>query len=200
MSIERKTQVINATGSAELARGNFFLLLAASAPVNVRADRDGTSEGFDGIIGGFIIERVRPWDQMIVFGSVGDSIEYVVGTENVSQDLTDIRLGVSAIAGTVSVIERPSDTINDNAPVVASNPSAPAADESVLIAANPNRRRLRVTADSLNPGPCYVLSVTGGNPIDELQAGTSKEFDTLQGLFVTNANGADCTFYLNEEE
>lgn len=199
MSIERKTQTLNASGRAELGRGNFFLLLTASAVVNVRADRDGTSEGFNGVSGGVLIRRVRPWDQMIIEGAAGDTIEYYVGSEIVDRDETDIRLAVTAIAGTVPVSESARDTITDSPAVTASNPSSPAADETVLVAANPNRKRLRISAKSDNPGSCFVLAASGGNFIAEMQPGVAQQFDVLQGLWISNDTGGDCVFYIDEE-
>lgn len=200
MTIERRVQTIPTTGRAELPRGNFLLLLTASASVDIRAEREGFSEGFNGIVGGLYARRVVPWNAVEIIGAAGTSLEYLYGSENVTEDETDIRLGVSAVAGTVSTAERPSDTIVENAPVVASNPSAPAADVAVLIAANASRRRLRVYADATNPGSCFVMNALAGEFIAELQPGTSQAFDTLQGLWISNANGADCTFYLCEEE
>ena len=76
MSIERRTQTINATGRADLARGNYFLLLVASASVDVRAVQGGTSEGFNGVLGGIVIKRVKPWDEMQILGVAGTTLEY----------------------------------------------------------------------------------------------------------------------------
>lgn len=198
MTIQRRSEIIPLSGVIDLPRGNFFLLNSATAFVNVRAHRDGVSERFDNIAGGLYIRRVEPWLAMQLTGAAGTTVEYFIGTENVQEDETDTRLAVTAIAGAVSTVEQPSSAIVNNAPVVVPDPGG--GNEDVLIAANASRRRLRVFADAANPGSCFVRAVTGGNAIAELQPGTSQQFDTLQGLWIFNANAADCTFYLCEEQ
>lgn len=194
MSVERKTQVINATGRAELARGNYFLLLTSTASVDVRADRDGTSEGFNGIIGGFLIKRVKPWDQMIVVGAAGDVIEYIVGSEAIVEDETDIRLGVSAIAGTVSTVERPSDTVSDLAPVVLASGVA-----AIIVPSSTTRRRMRVQVDPAGASGVFVRTAAGGNNLTELQPGALISLDTFDELWGFQASGVAVTVYRLEE-
>lgn len=192
--IERYTQTINASGRAELAGGNYFLLLTANATVNVRADARGVSEGFNGVIGGVLIRRVKPWDQLIIIGAAGTTLEYFHGHEFVEQDETDIRLGVSAVTGTVATAERPSDTVSNLAPVVIATAAA-----AQIVAASITRRRMRVQADSTNPGSVFIRTAAGTSNIFELQPGVSQAFDTFDELFARNDTGANCTVYRFEE-
>jgi len=194
VSIERRTQTINATGRADLARGNYFLLLVASASVDVRAVSGGTSEGFNGVLGGIVIKRVKPWDEMQILGVAGTTLEYFVGSEEVTEDETDIRLGVSAIAGTVTVAERPTDTVSNLAPVVVATGAA-----ASVVAASITRRKMRIQADSLNAGSVFIRTAAGTSNIAELQAGTGMDVDTFDELFARNDTGADATVYRFEQ-
>ena len=194
MSVERTQQTISASGVIQLPRGNFFLLLQATASVNIRSQLGGSSEGFNGVSGGTLIKRVEPWDFIEIFGVAGTVVQWLDGLENVIEDLVDVRLAATTISGSVSINAQPSTTIEDNAAVAAAD-----AAQSALFAANAARRRLRVTADSNNLGSCYVRTVGGANNLLELQPGTYHEFHTIDGAEVRNDTGGVATFYIFEE-
>ncbi len=194
MTIERKREIINASGVVDLPRGNFFLLLSATAAVETRLHRDGHSEVFAGIVGGLYVRRITPWLSLQMTAAAGTIVEYFVGTEVNTEDETDIRLAVSAIAGSVATRESPTDSVVGTRYIIgaASNPS---------IATNANRRRMRVTADATNPGSVYVADSAGVVPHDELQPGVSKQYDTLGVLWLFHLDAvADHTVYVLEEE
>jgi hypothetical protein len=195
MGIERRTETIPASGVTSTPRGNYFLLLTANAAVNLRAEARGTSEGFNGVIGGVFIRRKLPWDFIEIIGVAGTTLEYFVGHEEVTTDETDIRLAVSVIAGAVTVNESPGMTISDIAPVVVATGG-----EGALFAANAARKRVRVYADGNNGGACYARPAGASvNNIAELQPGMFHEFKTIAGLDVRNDTGGNATFYIFEE-
>lgn len=194
MSIERKTFTIPASGAYESTRGNFCLLLSATGAINVRSERDGTSEGFDGVSGGVLIRRVQPWDNLRFLGTPGIAVEVLLGHEEVERDEVDIRLQIATIAGTASVAVAPATAVADTAPVV-----RPTATQAALFAVSLTRKRITVFVDSNNTASCFARTAGGANNIAELQPGMFYQFDGRYAVDVRNDTGANATFYIFEE-
>lgn len=195
MSIERYVELIPASGVIRRMTGNFMLLLTTTAAVNLRADRQGWSEGFDGVSGGVLIRRIKAWDEIQIIGTPGTSVEFFVGNEVVERDETDVRLQIATLSGISSFAEYPASSFVDNAPkVIATGVAA-----VQLFAANGSRRRISVHADSANPGSCYIRTGVATNNIGELQPGVVYNFVNFDELFVRNDTGGPCTFYICEE-
>ena len=193
MGIERFSRTIPTSGAIETGRGNFALLLSASGNINVRAEDGGSAEGFDGVSGGLLIRRVKPWDNLRLLGAAGIAVEYILGHEVVDTDETDVRLQIATIAGVAAVRFQPFSTVTDRAPVAAANGA-----QSVLFAANPLRQKIRVFVDA-NNGVTFARTVGGANNICNLQPGSSYDFPGLYGLDVRNDSGAVANFYIFEE-
>lgn len=195
MSIERYSRTIPASGVIEHSNGNFVLLLTATAAVNLRADRQGWSEGFNGITGGVLIRRIKPWDGIQIIGVAGTTVEYIVGQEVVEKDETDIRLQIATIAGVAAFSEQPSATFVTtvaNTDILTAN--------SADVAANLSRRRITVVADSANTGSLRVrdqAATTDGGI--ELQPGMFVELKTTAAFRILNNSGATQAYSLQEE-
>jgi len=194
MSIERYVELIPTSGVIRRMTGNYMLLLTATAAVNIRADRQGWTEGFNGVSGGVLIRRIRAWDEMQIIGIAGTSVEFFVGTEVVERDETDVRLQIATLSGISSFAEYPAASFVDTAPVV-----VPDATEAVLFAANGSRRRITVHVDPNNLDTCTFRAVSGSNDIGYLQGGLTYTFTNFDGLFVRNDTGGDATFLITEE-
>jgi hypothetical protein len=194
MSVERRSEVIPASGRVEVGRGNLFILYSATAAVNLRLEARGTSEGFDNITGGVRVQRIQPWDFAIIIGAAGTTVVYIVGHENINEDLADVFLQVATIAGTVAVATSPASTITDSADVNAAD-----AAQSLLFAANLLRRRITVHVDSANLGSAYFRTIGGANNIGEAQPGVTYSFEGTYGLDIRNDTGGVANFYIFEE-
>jgi hypothetical protein len=200
MGIERRTDTIPASGVISTPRGNYFLLLTANAAVNLRAEARGSSEGFNGVIGGILIRRRLPWDFIEIIGVNGTTLEYFVGHEEVTDDETDIRLAVSVIAGAVNVTELPATSLGNIAPVTALSGA-----ETLLIPANAARKRVRIFCDSANVDGgavathCYFRGQAGGNNIGEAVPGIFHEFKNSSAVYARNDSGSSYVFYMTEE-
>lgn len=195
MTIERYTYTVPASGVIQVPRGNFFLLTTATpTAVNLRFQREGTSEGINGAAGGVYMRRVQPWDFAELFGAAGVAVEFWCGHEQVDRDETDIRLAVSVISGSVAVVEQPLTSLGNLAPV-----SLTDAAETLVIAANAARKRLRLSLDSAGGGSVFLRSTTGGNNIYELQPGTWVEFKNTSAVYARNDTGGAINIYRVEE-
>lgn len=194
-TLERRSETIPASGRLELPRGNSFIFLSASAAVNVRLRGDGFSEGVDGATGGVRIRRVRSWDFIEIIGAAGTTLVYFIGTDETDEDLTEVFLQSTVIAGTTAVAEAPSATVatpDDNA--------LPAA-TTETIAANLLRRRITIGCLSSNTVG-FRVQASGANDLSgiEVQPGTFVEFRTTAALDIRNNDGAVATSYYVFEE
>lgn len=193
--VERYSQVIPANGRLELPRGNLLIFISSTAAVNVRIERGGASEGINGVTGGLRVRRIRSWDNVIVIGAAGTTCVYFLGSDDVTEDVTDVFLQVTVIAGTASFAEAPAATVADTAAITRAT-----ATQGQLFPANLLRRRISVHVESANAGSCYARALGGGaNNIGELQPGVVYNFNGTYGLDVRNDTGANALFYLFEE-
>jgi hypothetical protein len=189
------TQIIPASG--ELVAGNdnnSLVFLSATAAVNLRIENAGTGERFDDVTGGIYIRRIKPWSQCRFLGAAGTSVEYFVGTEFNDKDETDIRLAVTAIAGSVSVIDAPTTVISDTAPVI-----VPDSTQTPIVPVSLTRRMVRITVDTATAGVVYLRSTAGVNNLAEIQPGIMYPFPTRAGIDCYHETGADVTVYVFEE-
>lgn len=194
-TLERRSETIPATGRIELPRGNSFIFLSATAAVNVRLQNGGHSEGVDGATGGVRIRRRQPWDNLYIIGPAGTTVVYFIGTDENDQDLTEVFLQSTVIAGVTAVALAPSATVaspDDNA--------LPAA-TTETIAANPLRRRITIGCLSTNTVG-FRVQASGANDASgiEVQPGTFVEFQTTAALDIRNNDGAIATSYYIFEE
>lgn len=194
MSIERRSEVIPASGELSTPRNNFFLLLSATGTVNMRAEGRGTSERFDGITGGILIRRVNSWDFMTITGAAGLTVVYLVGTELVERDETDVRLQIATIAGTASVADSPASALADTAAV-----ALPDATLTAVVPVNLTRRRVTITVDADALTPVYARTAGGANNLLEMQPGVAYEFRGTYAISIRNDSGGATTAYVFEE-
>ena len=194
MGIERRVQTIDAGGRIDTPRNNFFLILSATGSVNLRAERGGTSEGFNGISGGILVRRIQSWDTMTIEGTPGVSVEYLVGSEHVERDETDIRLQIATIAGVAAIAEEPAATVADTPQVDIADTT-----QDELVPANLLRKRVTIFVDPDNGGSCFIRTAGGANNIGVLVPGVTYEFKGRYALDVRNDTGGTATFYIFEE-
>lgn len=195
MSIQRYTGTIPATGTYESQGGNFLLFISSNAASSVRLENGGHSEQFNGITGGLLVKRVRPWDNFRLVGTPGTTFEFLLGNEFVEHDEVDIRLQIATIAGVASFSEFPSATVatpDDNALPAATTEN---------IAANPLRRRITIGCLSTNTVGFRVQAV-GASDLSgiEVTPGTYVEIRTTASLDIRNNDGAVATSYYIFEE
>lgn len=195
MSLNEQSAAIPASGTYRLPGANFFLLLTASANVNVTVTQGGQTEIFQATIAGLKLKRLKRWDYIDVAGVAGTTFSYLIGYTSVQADDTDIQQQLATIAGTVAVATLPSASITDTAPI---NPTA--AGQHVLFAANLTRRRITVYSDSANAGDAAIFfrKPAGANDIGFIVPGTFQEFDTTSGLDYRAPIGGDKLYLLEE--
>lgn len=199
-TVERRQETINANGVLQLAGGNLLRVISSTANLDIRLLKLGTTERISGVTA-LIAQRVIPFDQVQILAAAGTVVVLVIGQSDFTEDFTDVPVTAITITGVGNVYVTPSDTIANTAPVDCNT-----AAEAVLVAANANRRRVRITADSANADGGTTAShgglirrTSGGNAIAELQAGTSLLFETRDQLFVRNDSGSTNRFYVAEE-
>jgi hypothetical protein len=59
--IERRDEVVPASGVVKFSGGNFLRMISATANTELRLVRDGTSERISGLTS-VIARRIKPWD------------------------------------------------------------------------------------------------------------------------------------------
>ena len=195
MSVQRITAVIPASGilSAGIG-GNFLLLVSASGNINLRIERGGIAERFDGVAGGLYITRLTPWTEVRFLGGAGVAVEYLIGDEVVDKDETDIRLQIATIAGVAAVRVQPATSLVSTAKVTL------ATGNSIDVAINATRQNLVVCNESASLGSVWIrdqtATVDGGV---ELQPGQSVPCNGIYALRVRNNSGASANISFNEE-
>lgn len=194
-NVERFSQVIPANGILELPRGNLFILLSATAAINLRMQGKGFAEGVDGTTGGVRLRRVLPWDTIRLIGAAGTTCVYFIGSDETDEDLTEVFLQSTVIAGTTAVAEAPSATVS----ALADNALPAATTET--IAANLLRRRITIGCLGTNTVGFRVKN-SGGPALSgiEIQPGMYEEFRTTAALDIRNDDAAVATSYYIFEE
>lgn len=196
MSINRYTPTIPASGVIETQTGNFFLLLSASGSVSLRLENGGHAEQFNGVNGGLLVRRIKPWENARILGAAGITLEYLQGSDFVEKDETDVRLQIATIAGVAATRLQPFSSVTDLAPV-----SLTQSQNAELFPANPLRQRITVCVDPNNPdiATCRMHG-PGANTIRYLQPGVEYTFSGFYGAWVfTPATVGTYNFALFEE-
>lgn len=197
MSVQRVVATLPASGQYSLAtRSNFLLFVSATAAINLRLESGGSAERFDGITGGLLVRRLKPWNETRVLGAAGSVVEALIGDEIVDQDETDIRLQIATIAGIAAVSVQPSTTFVTN-PL---GQFAIAGGAFVDIPANPLRTRITIDNDPLSTGAIWIrdqIATTPGGV--QLHAGMSAVCNTRAALRLLNLSGGPCNVSSNEE-
>lgn len=196
MTIQRQALVLPASGVIETMLGNFCLLVTSNAAVNLRLVNGGSGERFDGVVGGLYLRRVKPWDNLQIIGAAGTSIEFWIGNEDTDEDVTDIRLQITTIAGVASFAEAPSATIATPARQTRATAGA------TTIAANLLRRRITIAnpSDNATPGLLYVqASPAGAGRGIPLDTGLFVELKTTAAIDIRNDSGVTVDFTTFEE-
>jgi hypothetical protein len=202
VTVERYVEVVPQSNDAvpaqlplERGPGNFLLVQTSSQPVTVTLFFDGVRELYQNVSGGIYIRRVKPWANLRIDGPIGTQVTFFHGNEVTDKDETDIRLQIATITGTTLVNVAPATTLNPTATVnVLSGASA-------QVAANPNRRRITISAPDNNPGFIYVqthgaLQARQGVPIGP---GGSYVVNGTYTFDVRNDNAAAQNFSTYEE-
>lgn len=194
-TLERRQEVIPANGRLELPRGNSFIFQSSTTAVNVRLQGDGVSEGVDGASGGVRIRRRKSWDNLFIIGAAGTTVVYFIGWDETTEDLTDVFLQTTVIAGIAAVAEAPSATVS----ALADNAIAAATTENIA----PNLLRRRITIGVLSTALAAVRVKNAGGPAlsgIEIQPGQYVEFRTTASLDVRNDDAVNATSYYIFEE
>lgn len=197
MSVDSRTQAIDATGQLRLANANFLFLISASAAVTVTFSRDGTTEIFQNTLAGLSVARVRKWEFAFITGAPGTTVTFFYGITQVREDSTLVQQSLATIAGTVSVATIPSATFVDTVD------TAQGSATQTVIAANLARRRITIGVISTSLNSVRVSGAGGAGRGIEIAPGTNQEFDTTAALTVRNDNtlgGAGAATWYAEEE
>lgn len=196
MSINRYTPTIPASGVVESQGGNFMLLLSASGSVSLRLENGGHAEQFNGVTGGLLVRRIKPWDNARILGAPGVTLEFFYGSDFTDKDEVDVRLQIATIAGVAATRIQPFSSITDLTPV-----SLIQSQSDELFPPNPLRQRITVCVDPNNPdiATCRVHG-PGVNTIRYLQPGVEYTFAGIYGAHVfTPATAGNYNFALFEE-
>lgn len=180
MSINRYTPTIPASGVIETQTGNFFLLLSASGNVSLRLENGGHAEQFNGINGGLLVRRIKPWENARILGAAGIALEFLQGSDFVEKDETDVRLQIATIAGVAATRLQPFGAVTDLAPVALTQ-----SQNAELFPPNALRQRITVCVGPNNPdiATCRVHG-PGVNTIRYLQPGVEYTFAGIYGAHV----------------
>lgn len=193
--LNKFSSIIPASG--ELIAGvdnNSLVFLSSDASVQLRIENGGTGEHFDDVNGGIYIRRIKSWNSVRFLGAPGTTVEYFIGTEFNDEDETDIRLAVTAIAGSVSVIDAPTVAISDTAPV-----TVPDSVQTAVVPVSLTRRKVTLTVDTNTAGVVYLRSAGGANNLAEIQPGIMYPFATRAGIDAYQETGGDAIIYIFEE-
>lgn len=196
MSSSLRVELIPASGEIALRPANFFFMLTASAAVTVRFQNKGGTYEAAGISAGFLKAAIKPWERVAIIGAAGTSVTYFYGDEDILEDVTDFRMQIATIGGTVAVVSQPSSAIATPARITRATAGA------TTIAANALRRRITISnpSDNVTPGLLYVQAVGAGAgrgyPLD---SGMSVELQTTAALDVRNDSGVSVDFTQFEE-
>lgn len=197
MSVDSRTQTIDATGRLPLANANFLFLIAATAAVTITFSRGGSTETFQNTLAGLSVARVQKWDYAFITGAAGTVVTFFYGITAIREDDTQLLQSLATIAGNVSTTDLPSATMADTAD------TAQAAGTQTAIAANLARRRIKIGVPSSALNSVRVSFSGGAARGVEIQPGQNEPFYTTAALIVRNddtfATGAATSWYAEEE-
>jgi hypothetical protein len=197
MSSELRTEQIGASGYLPLAANNFFFLISASAPVDVVFEQRNKGYGATGLTAGYVKGVIEPWDRAVIRGAAGTVVSFFVGTESLNEDVTDFRMQIATIAGTVVTKELPAGTFT-TPPTETIAPG-----DTFTVASDLSRRRMNVIAHPANTGLIW-LNVPGTDAGDgiPLVAGGNAEVNGNYSFDVhsdsDNADDQRVCFYVEQ--
>lgn len=190
MSINQYAITIGSTGQANVPKGNFFFLIAASANVDIKFLADlggGAGDDYSSVGVGLYLERKNPWSRALITGPSGTTLTYFVGNENISRDLTDYKLQIASITGVIGTVAGGSS----NAPSDHADVSVTHGTTDTTIGVNAGRKSVTVGSLSTNTGAnLRVRAHASGVGGVELQAGEYYNFGMTQALDVVNPDAA----------
>ncbi len=198
MSVDSRTEVIDASGQKQLSNANFFFLIASTAAVSVQLKRGGSTETFALTTTGLLVGRLQPWDRATIIGAAGTVLTFFYGYTSLREDQTDFRQTLATISGTVQVQSAPSVTLADTAGVSAVNAALTA-----IVPVNLTRRRVTLSIPSNAPGwaPNTVFFRAAGsvNNLQEVQPGITYVFEGTYAISVRNDCGTNVFVMIAEE-
>lgn len=200
MSAQKYVQTFTAGQLVRFPAGRYFYINLATSPLDVVTEGNpGSPVRFLQIGAGAKFGPVadgQGWRFLAVTSAGAQNVEITISDDGNFEIAATV-----SVAGTVTTSPSPASATTDTAPVDAAD-----AAETLLIAANLSRRGVWITADSLNADggttathAGMIRAATGGNAIDEIQAGVGKYFPVTHGLWVRNDSGAVARFYVREE-
>jgi len=194
MTTEVLSQALTGGVKATFGQGRVFYIKTATSALNIEAKRAGGANSvrkFINIGAGFkfTADVGEGWDLLEVTSAVGQTLEIVVGDDDV-----DVANAVS-VSGVANIQETPSATISASAADVSVGNGAASA-----IAGNAARRRITVCALSTNTGSLRIQSPgAGANKGLELQPGIFIELRTTAAFDIRNDSGASQSYSVFEE-
>lgn len=197
MSIDSRTQTVDATGQIRLANANFLFIIASTAALVATLSRGGSTESFQAITTGLRIARVVKWEWAFLTAAPGTIITYFYGITAVREDATDLQQALATISGTVNIAEVPSATVADTAD------TAQASATQTAVSANLARRRYTIGVRSDSANTLRVSQAGGAGRGLEVGAGQTQEWRTTSALVLRNDNtlgGAGSLTWCAEEE
>jgi hypothetical protein len=200
VSARKYSQVFTPGQLVRFPAGRYFYINTASNTLSIATEGNpGSPVTFEAIGAGAKFGPVAPgqgWRFLAVTSPGAQLVEITISDDGDFEVAANV-----TVAGTVAVADSPATTITNTTPVDANT-----AAETLLIAANPLRRRVQIASDSSNADGGttathggLIRGQTGGAAIDELQPGVSKWFEYTGALYVRNDSGSTNRFYVREE-
>jgi hypothetical protein len=184
-STTMRTEVMPPNGRIFLPTGNFFFLISAGAPVNVRFYRGGSEAATaNGATSGYKLGLLpdNSWDRAFMDGTPGASITYLCGHVELLEEFTDFDPAQTSFAPVLP------QSVADAADVdVGASPVA-----IQVAAANAARRRVTVKLTDASAVNVRVgfSTVTAARGL-QLTPGQSKDFEGPYAVFaIREAVGA----------
>lgn len=200
MTMQLRTETLNAKGVLVLDSANTVFLISASGTINLYLQQYGANENFPGIPPGTRIERVKNWAANSQFtGAAGTVIIFFYGIESHREDQTTF--DIATVTGVIPTGYPSASTggINDQADIAIAGGAT-----QTVIAANASRKFVRIgslstNAPSSNPPVSLRVrlsgKIVGGT---EIQAGTSYDFPETSALDVYNGDASAQTVWVQE--
>lgn len=193
MTTEVLSIPVGPTTVARTGQGRAFYIVSTPAALTIRAIKPNRSGvlTFSGFGAGFKLRPVAPedrWDNLAIECATPGTVVIVVGDDDV-----EIAAAVNVL-GVTTTQEAPATAVTEAGSVAAAN-----AAQTAIVAANPARRRVTISADSGNAGSVHLRRTGGAANVYELQPGVSLTLENTAGFDVRNDTGAVANIYRLEE-
>lgn len=194
MSTKSYTQTIQAGGTAQFPAGSVFLILQATAALNIVATTLGNAAAdteFVGVGAGFKFKAAEgdSFSLLNVTSATAQNVTIVVGDDDVEFS------NAVTVTGVALTQDQPSAALVDNPPV-----SCLATTQAALIAGNPSRRRVTVSSPPTNTLTVFLRKSGGANDLLPVAPGAVIEIRGTMALDYHNAGASAQTLYLFEEQ